>query len=44
MGISNFERKSLKNQLQGKIHYLQNPAGIQSWHSNNFQSGQKNPI
>jgi hypothetical protein len=44
IGISNFEGKNLKNQVQGRKHCLPKQANIQSWHSNIFKSRQKNPI
>jgi hypothetical protein len=44
IGISNFEGKNLKTPLQGRKHYLPKQADIQTWHSNNFKSRQKNPI
>jgi hypothetical protein len=44
IGISNFEGKSLENELQDKIHCLQKQADIQSWHSNNSNSARKNPV
>jgi hypothetical protein len=44
IGISNFEGKSLENELQGRIHCLPRQADIQYWHSNNSNYVRKNPI